>query len=68
MKSRVEIWSAKDVGIDPSRVGLRGSPTKMKKIERVVVRRARYVISNGSPDEMVEALLRKMEEDGVKLW
>lgn len=68
VKSRVHIWSAKDVEIDPAKVGLKGSPTKMKKIERVAMRRARYLIKDGAPDEMVDVLLKKLEEDGVRLW
>ena len=32
---RIEQWSAEDVGCDLSRIGGRGSPTNVKKIERV---------------------------------
>ncbi len=68
VKSHVTIWSARDVSIDPARVGLRGSPTKMKKIEKVVIRRARQIIGGASPEEIVDKLLEKLEGNGVKLW
>jgi electron transfer flavoprotein beta subunit len=33
----VETWSAEDIGADLARIGLSGSPTKVKKVENVVL-------------------------------
>ena len=37
MPSRIVEWNADSIGVDPSRCGIAGSPTKVKKIENVVL-------------------------------
>jgi electron transfer flavoprotein beta subunit len=33
----IETWGAEDIGADLSRIGISGSPTKVKKVENVVL-------------------------------
>ena len=67
LKEPIKVLSLEDVGIKEEVVGLRGSPTKIRKVERASLRRAKCIIKGGSVEEMVENLLRKLEENGVKL-
>lgn len=66
-RQHLTTWSTSDVGIDENKVGLRGSPTKIKKIERAVSQRSKYIVEGETIDEVLDNLLRKLEEEGINL-
>jgi electron transfer flavoprotein beta subunit len=61
------IWSTSDIEADESKIGLMGSPTKIKKIEKTVSHRNKYIVKGESVDAIVDKLLDKLKEDGVSL-
>jgi electron transfer flavoprotein beta subunit len=46
----IETWGAEDIGADLSRIGISGSPTKVKKVENVVLTGANLNLFN--PDDV----------------
>ena len=68
MKARratIPVWTPADVGISEELVGLRGSPTVVEKVFVPQVER-RGEILEGSPREVAEALLSRLEALGVR--
>ena len=67
LKSRglwIHEWSAADVGADENRVGFAGSPTKVKKVENVVLTGAEY--KDIPPTrEAIKALVAELNADHV---
>lgn len=57
-------WDLDSVGADPERCGLSGSPTKVKKIENIVLA-AREVKQIENTDEGVAALIRELVNDHI---
>lgn len=55
-KAEVKIWSAADIGAEPSKAGLNGSPTWVKRIFIPEIR-SQGEIFEGSPKEQVQALV-----------
>jgi len=66
MRMSVVTLSLDDLEVDASKVGLAGSPTKIMKIERSVNRRNNRLIGGKIADEVVDALLKEIFEDGIK--
>ena len=66
VKKNVPTWSASYIEADLSKLGLAGSPTKIKKIERSVSKRNRCVLK-GETANVVDNLLTKLREDGINL-
>jgi electron transfer flavoprotein beta subunit len=66
MKKDVSTWSASYIEANMSKLGWTGSPTKIKKIERSVTKRDRWLIKNETADA-VDTLMNKLKEDGVEL-
>lgn len=60
----VKWWNAQDVETDPSKIGLQGSPTQVKKTFAPVVQRAGEII-DGEPKEAVRTLLNRLREKNV---
>jgi electron transfer flavoprotein beta subunit len=57
-------WSATDIGADPERIGMPGSPTKVKKIESVVLTGSEY--QDVPPtDKGINALVHELIEDHI---
>ncbi len=67
VKKDIVVCSIDDIGVEEDSVGLKGSPTKVKKIERAVLCRSKYIVKGGSVEEIVDNLLKKLEEDGIDL-
>jgi electron transfer flavoprotein beta subunit len=67
MKKSVSVLSVSDLELDPKRIGLSGSPTKLMKIEKRVSSRKRLRIEKKSPESAVDELLEQLQEDGVCL-
>lgn len=57
-------WSAADVGADENRVGFAGSPTKVKKVENVVLAGAEYK-EVAATREGIKALVAELNADHV---
>ncbi|PLX43825.1 MAG: electron transfer flavoprotein subunit beta [Deltaproteobacteria bacterium] len=57
-------WSAADVGADPQRIGFAGSPTKVKKIENVVLAAGQFK-DIPLTEEGIDALAKELIEDNV---
>jgi electron transfer flavoprotein beta subunit len=59
---KITVWSAADVGADYSRVGLAGSPTKVLKVNSVVLEASGSKEYEASP-EGVAALVQELVQD-----
>jgi electron transfer flavoprotein beta subunit len=56
----VTVWSAQDLGIDPGRVGLDGSPTTVAGVSLAKGGERRREFISGTPAEITEKLLEKI--------
>lgn len=63
-KAQIPIWTVEDVGADPSRVGLEGSPTQVVRVFSPE-RRAGGEVLQGEPGEVADKLVEKLEAMGV---
>lgn len=63
-KAAIPTWTAADVEADVEKLGLKGSPTKVKKVFAPPVKLNRELLS-GEPAEMVESLIHKLKERKV---
>ena len=61
---QITVWSAADVGADYSRVGLLGSPTKVLKVNYVVLEGAGSKEFSASP-ESISALMQELVQDYI---
>lgn len=66
-KKAIPTWTIDDMGIDRSRVGLAGSPTKLKKIERPNVVCQCIIFSGEDLDVVMKDFLGKLKEDNISL-
>jgi len=62
--SEIELWSAHDIGADESKIGLKGSPTRVVKMTTPQQNRRGQVLE-GSPAEQVTALMAKLQQAEV---
>ncbi len=62
--AKISVWSAADVGADPDRLGLSGSPTKVSKIDNVVLEASESRAVPATP-EKIAALVRELVQDYV---
>lgn len=67
VKKYIQIWSASDIEVDENKVGLMGSPTKIKKMKKTVSHRNKYIVKGESVDAALDNLLGRLKEDGVVL-
>jgi len=63
-KAQIPVWTVEDIGADPSRVGLEGSPTQVIRVFSPE-RRAGGEILQGEPEEVADKLVEKLEAMGV---
>ncbi len=63
-KTTVPVWGLEDLGADPERTGLKGSPTRVKSTW-IPSFEARREILSGSPEEQVGTLMERLKEAGV---
>jgi len=61
---RITVWSAEDVGAEHDRVGLSGSPTKVLKVDYVMLESAESKEVSASP-ESVSELIRELVQDYI---
>lgn len=57
----IEKWTFNDIDADPAKMGLKGSPTKVKKSFTKGVKQAGKIIE-GSPKELATAIVDKLQE------
>ncbi|OGS49373.1 MAG: hypothetical protein A3K68_02500 [Euryarchaeota archaeon RBG_16_68_13] len=60
-------WSAADLNLDPAKIGLRGSPTIVAKVETVQLPDRQGKIFREEPAVAVALLLEALKKDGVVL-
>jgi electron transfer flavoprotein beta subunit len=60
-RSEIEVWSAHDIGADESKIGLKGSPTRVVKMTTPKHRRAGQMLE-GSVGEQVTSLVSKLRQ------
>ena len=60
----VETWTFENIDADPAKMGLKGSPTKVKKSFTKGVKSAGKVVE-GSPKELATAIVDKLKEKFV---
>ncbi len=63
-KAEIPMWSASDIGADPSRIGLAGSPTKVHSTY-IPKFEAKREFLEGEPDKQVELLVERLKEAGL---
>ncbi len=61
---KVTTWSAKDVGADENKIGLKGSPTQVVRIFPPAPRGGREMLS-GSIEDQVAAVAKKLKEQSL---
>lgn len=67
VRSHLTTWAVNDIEADEGKVGLAGSPTKIKKIEKAVSSRNRYILKGETLDEVLDNLVSRLDEDGMRL-
>jgi len=60
--AKIPIWTARDLGLDPARVGLAGSFTRVVKIF-TPVRNHQAEMLEGDPESQVKSLIQKLREN-----
>ena len=60
----LEVLSASNIGLDPSKIGQDGSPTRVSNLFKPDIKRRREILK-GEPEEIVEKLLNKLHQVGV---
>ena len=60
-KAQIVSWKAADLGCDPHKIGLEGSPTKVVRIFTPPAR-AGGVLFKGEPEEMASQLVQKLKD------
>ena len=59
-KMNIPVWSAQDVNADPKVIGLKGSPTQVRRIFTPPRRTDGEIIQAGSPSEAASILVKKL--------
>ncbi|MEM3713124.1 MAG: electron transfer flavoprotein subunit beta/FixA family protein [Thermoproteota archaeon] len=67
VKKPVVTWSLEDIGAEVDKVGLAGSPTKIMNVEKISSQRKRILIEGNDVEEIVNNLLRNLQEHGIIL-
>lgn len=66
VKGVIEVWSNKELGLDPNCVGLKGSPTAVSKIDFVPkIPRKKEICKEKDPEKCAEWLINKLKEEGL---
>jgi electron transfer flavoprotein alpha/beta subunit len=61
----VQAWGLEDLGERGDYFGLKGSPTKTKKVYRKEVTRGTVTVLKGEPDEVARALINALKRKGL---
>ena len=60
-KAEIQVWTAEDIGADPVKIGLDGSPTKVVRIFSPQPRKGGEML-DGEPAEQVAALVERLKD------
>jgi electron transfer flavoprotein beta subunit len=63
-EKKTTVWTAADVGVDKTKVGLAGSPTSVSDVSTIEMKRRGQVLT-GDPSSVVKQLIEKLRSDGV---
>lgn len=66
-RKQITVWSADDVGVNTSLVGLAGSPTRVVRMWRIEIKRKGKIFADADADVLVEKLLDELRKDGITL-
>lgn len=66
-RKAITVWSVNDIKADPNKIGLFGSPTRILKIEKVVLKRKSKIFSGSDVDKIIESFLAELKKDGISL-
>jgi electron transfer flavoprotein beta subunit len=58
----ITTWNAEDLGAEENKIGLKGSPTIVKKVFSPPIKTNREIIQNDDPKQSVKELLGKLKE------
>lgn len=61
-RAEIPVWTAADLDTDPNRIGLKGSPTQVRRIFTPKQRTQGEIIQKDSPREAVAVLIQKFTE------
>ena len=61
-KTEVAVMTAADIGLDPSRAGLAGSPTRVVKVFFPSMSRNGTIVDGKDPEKTVEQLLQFLND------
>lgn len=67
VKKNLVVWSTSEIEVDENKIGLRGSPTKIRKLAKTVSHRNRYIVKGETVDAVLDNFLNRLKEDGVNL-
>ncbi len=63
-KAQIPMWSASDIGAEPEKIGLAGSPTKVHSTY-IPKFEAKREFLHGTPEEQAQALIDRLKEAGI---
>ncbi len=64
-RTQIPEYNLEDIGLDPSVVGIKGSPTIVSKAFRPEPRESGEMIQAGSPQEAAQALIEKLKAEKI---
>ncbi|HEY9069166.1 MAG TPA: electron transfer flavoprotein subunit beta/FixA family protein [Candidatus Ozemobacteraceae bacterium] len=64
-RAQIPVWTAADIGADPKKIGLNGSPTQVRRVFVPPARAKGEIIRTGSAAESVALLMQKLGEAGI---
>jgi len=61
-RAQIPVWTVADIDVDPDRIGLKGSPTQVRRIFTPERRKQGLIIQSEDPREAVNTLVEKLLE------
>jgi len=61
---RIDCWTADDMGVDKSKIGLLGSPTRVSDVKTIELKRKGEMLS-GEPSDIAKQLFQKLRAEKV---
>ncbi len=66
-RKQITVVGVDDIGVDPSLVGLAGSPTRVVRMWRIEIKRKSKIFTDTDVDALVEKFLEELRKDGITL-
>jgi electron transfer flavoprotein beta subunit len=64
-RAEITVWTAEDIGVDPGRLGLDGSPTRVEEIMPPPARERSRILLKGEPKSSASRLFRELRTRGL---